>query len=145
MLILYFMIPWLLHAQDQNIPYIQFSHEAILWYIPGGSAHPPLLPVIKPGFVHILQTPGFQTQPNKGLSAQLESRIRDLLSDPMNTNQKTEFLEKYACLILMNYTRVSEIDTLFYIKSVSLKEDSNQEIRENASLVVKMVDLYRKE
>jgi len=63
----------------------------------------------------------------------------------MTSEQKTEFLENYACLVLLNYTNVSEIDTLFYIKAVSLKQDPNEAIKENASLVVKMVDLYWKE
>ncbi|MFH1937074.1 MAG: hypothetical protein ABIK52_05885, partial [Bacteroidota bacterium] len=65
------------------------------------------------------------------------------ISQNMTSAQKSEFLEKYACLILLNYTRVSELDTLFYTKADSLQEDVNQEVKESTSLVVKMVDLYR--
>jgi len=62
----------------------------------------------------------------------------------MNVGQKIEFLEKYACLIFLNYTSVSELDTLFYSKAVELQENSNSEIKANASLVVKMVEMYER-
>jgi len=144
-LILFLLLPLFLQAQDHNTPYVKFDREAILFYIPSQTAFAPLLPAYKPGFVHILRTAGFQKQSNQELSDHLGSRIQYLASEPMTSEQKTEFLENYACLVLLNYTGVSELDTLFYIKAVSLKEDNNQDIRENASLVVKMIGLYRKD
>jgi len=145
MIFLFLFLPVSLQAQDHNIPYVKIDREAILFYIPSQTAYAPLLPAYKPGFVHILKTPGFQRQSTQELSGYLGSGIRDLVSNPMTIEQKTEFLENYACLILLNYTRVSALDTLFYIKTISLKQDSNEAIKENASLVVKMVDLFRKE
>jgi|GEM_PF-1153884 len=144
-LILFLLVPLFLQAQDHNTPYVKFDREAILFYIPSQTAFAPLLPVYKPGFVHILKTPGFRHESTQELSGHLGSRIQYLASEPMTSEQKTEFLENYACLVLLNYTNVSEIDTLFYIKAVSLKQDPNEAIKENASLVVKMVDLYWKE
>ena len=137
------ILPVALLAQDLNQPYVKFDNDAILFYLPSGSAYAPSLPVYKPGFVHILRTTGFQIQSIQELSEHLACGIRDLLSSTMTPTQKTEFLEQYACLVLLNYIRISELDTLFYTKAVALQEDSNPEIKANASLVVKMVDLYR--
>jgi len=144
-LMLVLFLPISLWAQNPHIPYVHFDREAILFYIPSQTAFAPLLPAYKPGFVHILKTPGFQRQSAEELSGHLESGIRDLVSNPMTLEQKSEFLENYACLVLLNYSSVSELDTLFYNKAVSLTEDANQDIKENASLLVRMVDLYRKE
>ena len=138
------LLPASLEAQDYNTPFVKFDRGSILYYLPSGSAYPLLLPASKQGFVHILRTPGFQTQSNHEISDHLASGIRHLISQHVTSAQKTEFLEKYACLVLLNYTRVSELDTLFYTRAVSLQEDVNQEIKDNASLVVNMADLYRK-
>ncbi|MFH1297286.1 MAG: hypothetical protein ABIJ04_08455 [Bacteroidota bacterium] len=143
--LLLLVLPVMLQAQDDNVPYIRFDQGSMLYYLPSQSAYALLLPASKPGFVRILRTPGFQTRSNQEISDQLASGIRDQISQNMTSAQKTEFLEQYACLILLNYTRVSELDTLFYTKAVSLQEDVNQEVKENASLVVKMADLYRKQ
>jgi hypothetical protein len=57
-------------------------------------------------------------------------------------SQKTGFLETYACLILLNYTRVSELDSSFLHTTTAMKDDDNPEIRTNAALVVKMYEMY---
>jgi len=153
---LIFLFPIFLQAQEYNTPFVKFDQDVILFYLPSESISPLLLPASKPGFVHILRTPGIQTQTNQEISDDLVSGISELCGDPataglhlisehMTTAQKTNFLEQYACLILLNYTNVGTLDTLFYTQAVSLKKETNQAIRENASLVVKMVDLYRKE
>jgi len=152
-LFLILFLPLSLQAQDRNQPYVKFDHGAILFYLPSGSAYAPSLPVYKPGFVHILRTPGFQTQSNQELSDHLASGImsslklrhasQDLEISPMNNEDKTEFLENYACLILLNYTGVSELDTVFYTTAVALQEDINSGIKTNSALVVKMFDMNR--
>jgi len=150
------LIPATLIAQKDNIPYVKFDPDVILFYLPSESISPLLLPASKPGFVHILRTPGIQTQTNQEISDDLVSGISELCGDPatagrhlisehMTTAQKINFLEKYACLILLNYTDVAALDTAFYIQAVSLKKETTQAIRENASLVVEMVELYRRD
>jgi len=141
-LIAFLLMPLLLQAQDINIPHVKFDQGSILFNIPSQSSFAPALPAIKPGFVHILQTPGFQSKSTSDISDDLASGILDLLSQSMNQKQKFEFLEKYACLILLYYSRVSELDTAFYYKAVVLQADSDQIIKTNAALVVKMVEMY---
>ena len=148
-LVLLLIFPLLLRAQDQNEPYIRFDQGTILFYIPSQGSQR-ILPAYKPGFVHILQTPGILTLPPQELSGHLESLprrqaggIRHLASQSMSTIQKTEFLEKYACLILLKYSGVSKLDSMFYNTAVTLQEDSDPEVRTNAGLVVRMIDMYR--
>ena len=144
-LFLILLLPVALHAKDRNEPYVRFENGAILFYLPSQSAWGPLLPAYKPGFVKILQTPFFQTQSNQELTTYLTSTIHHLTSNSMSASQKTEFLEKYACLILLNYTRISELDSTFYTTASNLQQDQDPGIKTNSALVVKMVDMYREE
>jgi hypothetical protein len=150
-LVLLLIFPLLLRAQDQNEPYIRFDQGTILFYIPSQGSQR-LLPAYKPGFVHILQTPGILTLPPQELSGHLESGIhliaggakqKNRLSPSMTSAQKTTFLESYACLILLKYSGVSKLDSMFYNTAVTLQEDSDPEVRTNAGLVVRMIDMYR--
>jgi len=146
-------LPLLLQAQNDNIPHVRFDQGSILFCLPSQSAYAPLLPAYKPGFVHILQTPGFQSKSNQEISDHLASGImsslklrhasQDLEISPMNNEDKTEFLEKYACLILLSYTKVSEINSLFYTTATTLQEDQDPGIKTNSALVVRMFDMYR--
>ena len=138
-------LPITIMAQDKNQPYVRFDEGIILFYLPSQSAYPLLLPAYKPGFVHIVQTLGFQSQSNQEISGHLSSDIVNLISHPLSVNQKTEFLEKYACLILLNYSRVSTLDTLFSSTARTLCEDPVTEINTNAKLVVRMYEMYLKE
>ncbi|MFH1937851.1 MAG: hypothetical protein ABIK52_09840 [Bacteroidota bacterium] len=61
----------------------------------------------------------------------------------MTSAQKSEFLEKYACLILLNYTHVLELDTLFLQTANDLKQDIQPSIREQAVMVGKLFEMYR--
>lgn len=139
------LLPLNIFAQDNNNPSVQFDQGIILYNIPSQSAFSLTLPACKPGFVHIRRTPGFQVKPNQEISNQLTSDIRQLLTLSMSAAQKCGFLEKYACLILINYLQVSTIDTVFYTTATLLQEDQNQDVRDKSDLVVKMVDMYRKE
>ena len=141
-IILLLLLPFFLQAQDNNIPSVKFDQGSILYYIPAQSAFAPLLPVIKPGFVHIIQTPGFQSLSNKAISDNLTSGIRNLLSKPMSLNQKTKFLENYTSLVLMNYSSVSDLESAFYHKAVALQNDADRQIKEKAELVVEMLEMY---
>jgi len=136
------LLPLFIQAQNYDIPHVKFEQGSILFYIPSQSSYAPLLPAYKPGFVHILQTPSFQSKSNQDISDHLAFRIEDLASKPMSQNQKVEFLEKYACLVLINYSNVSELNTSFYDKAVSLQDDPNQQIKANAIMVVRMVEMY---
>jgi len=135
------LFPLMMQAQDQNEPYVRFDQGSILFYSPsqGGQR---LLPDCKPGFVHILMTPGSLVQVPRGLSDRMAASLRHLTSKPMSSNQKTEFLEKYACLILLNYSRISQLDTLFYTTARSLQKDPGLEVSRNAAAVVKMAEMY---
>jgi hypothetical protein len=57
----------------------------------------------------------------------------------MTSAQKTTFLESYACLILLNYTRISTLDPLLYKKAVDLQVDKDPAVKTNAILIVRMV------
>jgi len=135
------ILPALLYAQDRNEPFVKFDQGSILFYIPsqGGQR---LVPSCKPGFVHILMPPGSLTQSPKELSDHLTSCIRQLISKPMSSTQKTGFLEKYACLVLLNYTRVSQLDTAFHTTARALQKDPGLEVSRNAAAVVKMAEMY---
>ena len=136
-------LPFTLSSQDLKVPFVRFDQGSILFYLPSQSAYAPLLPAYKPGFVHILRIPCFQSQSNQEISDHLSSGIRDLASSVMNVTQKEDFLEQYACLILLNYMRVVKLDTLFLRKTNDLKNDIHPDIRGNAALVGKLFEMYR--
>ena len=151
-LVLLLIFPLLLRAQDQNEPYVRFDRGYILFYIPsqGGQR---LLPAYKPGFVHILQTPGILTLPPQELSGHLESGIHLIVGGAKQQNQvlpsmtsaqKTKFLESYACLILLKYTGVSQLDSIFLAIASALQKDPDPATGANASLVVKMMEMYQR-
>jgi hypothetical protein len=151
-LVLLLIFPLLLRAQDQNEPYIRFDQGTILFYIPSQGSQR-LLPAYKPGFVHILQTPGILTLPPQELSGHLESGIhliaggakqQNMLSPSMTSAQKTTFLESYACLILLNYTRVSQLDSAFLAIASALQKDPDPVTGVNAALVVKLMEMYQR-
>jgi len=143
--VLFFMLflPVALQAQDQNQPFVRFDQGSILFYVPSQGDGLRLLPAYKPGFVHTLQTPGNMILSPKELSDHLVSGIKSLISKSMTPAQKNEFLKQYACLILLIYTRATELDSLFYKTAVSLKEEDDPGIATNAALVVKMYDMYK--
>jgi len=60
----------------------------------------------------------------------------------MSSTQKTGFLEKYACLVLLNYTRVCQLDTAFHTTARALQKDPDDEVSINAAAVMKMAEMY---
>ncbi|MFH1297718.1 MAG: hypothetical protein ABIJ04_10640 [Bacteroidota bacterium] len=83
----------------------------------------------------------FQSQSHE--QSEVEAKQRHLISQNMTSAQKSEFLEKYACLILLNYTHVLELDTLFLQTANDLKQDIQPSIREQAVMVGKLFEMYR--
>ena len=129
-------------SQGKELPYIQFHEQTIVWYLPSSGHLFRSLPAYIPGFVHIKQTLFFQKVTDVQVAARLSEELTTLANTTLSTDQKLEFLEKYACLILLNYMEVNSLPQEFYSKAKDLKSDTDQNIRSDAELVVKMFEMY---
>jgi len=136
------VIPFTSSAQNNNIPYVQFDQDAIIWYIPGQSAYAPILPVIKPGFVHILQTPGFLSVSPKELSEQITGNLTIWNNSLTSTDRKEQFLASLSCLILLNYAKPSALDSAFIHTARNLQNDPDPAISREATLTVRLFEIY---
>jgi len=129
-------------SQEKDIPCVKFREGAIIWYLPSSGQQFQSLPAYIPGFVHIRQTLFIQKLSNAQVTANLKNELTALNNSTITTGRKLEFLEKYACLILLNYLDVGSLPQEFNDKAKDLKSDEDQSIRSNAELVVKMFEMY---
>jgi len=129
-------------SQEKDIPYVQFREGAIIWYLPSSGEQFRSLPAYIPGFVRIRQTIYFQKLTNAEVTAKLKDELTRLVNTSLSNAQKLEFLEKYACLILLNYLDVSNLPQDFFSEAKDLKSDEYQSIRSASELVVKMFEMY---
>jgi hypothetical protein len=129
-------------AQEKDLPYVRFREGAIVWYLPSSGQQFQSLPAYIPGFVHIRQTLFIQKLTKAQVTTRLSEELTTLANTTLSTDQKLEFLEKYACLILLNYLEVNSLPQEFFSKTKELKSDTDQSIRSDAELVVNMFEMY---
>jgi len=79
------------------------------------------------------------------VTIKLKDELAELVNTSLSAAQKLEFLENYACLILLNYLEVGNLPQAFYSNAKELKSDSDQNIRSASDLVVKMFEMYLEE
>ena len=135
-------LPLLAFPQPKQAPFATIREGKIFYYIPRGE--PRLLPLYKPGFVEILQTISPLMKPVRQVNDDLKENLEKLKDIPLNASGKQEFLEKLACLILLNYGDISPVDPGFVAKVQELKKEKDEGISGNAEMVIRLYDMYKK-
>ncbi len=147
---IFMIIPLLLASlqsvsQEKEVPSVQFREGKIVWYIPSSGQQFRSLPAYIPGFVSIRQTLFIQKLTNAEVIGRIKEELTALIKTTLTSGQKVEFLEKYACLILLNYLDVVSLPEEFLDVAKDLKSDGDPAIRADAELVVKMYEMYLEE
>ena len=96
----------------------------------------------KPGFVHILQTTGFQSVSPKELSEQITGNLTTWNHALTGTDRNEQFLSSLSCLILLNYAKPPSLDSAFIQTARRLQNDPDQTISREARLTVKLFEVY---
>jgi hypothetical protein len=137
------LFPLLVFSQQKEPPYVTIKEGKIFYYLPAHNTDPRLLPARIPGFVVVAQTALSASQPTKQVRETLITDLSSLTDKKLTLEQKQAFLEMFACLLLLDYSDVSAIDSKFIELVRKLGEDRDSGIRADAGLVVRMYEMYK--
>jgi hypothetical protein len=133
------LLPFLVHTQPKQSPYVTFKDGKILYFIP--RSEPRMLPVMKPAYVDILLTATPGTKSVTQTDMELSEHLAVLSARTLSETDKEDFLASLACLIILNSNRPDNIDTAFIAKAKAMQKDKDME--NEAGLVVQLWSDYK--
>jgi hypothetical protein len=143
-ILIYLLLPLTVLSQEHP-PFVEVQNGSINFYVSAGPESFRQLPSYKPGFVTIIQTSLPQIQTTGKIIESLTNDLEKMVRQNLSTEQKQEFLEKYACLVLLKYESLSQLNAEYLSLASRMKEDSNLKVRSDAEQVVKMAEMYLSE